>query len=217
MQNRLKELRKNKKLSQKQFAKAFNEFLNKNKTVRDNNGNIKNISYATVSRWENGQTLIPSIYYSSLAEFFNINIFDLFDKSALIRTKKQMLDLLFLAYKNDFKYKAYSDDFLKLLNMASNRKNIKVKNYTLSARNIINEYQKLANINLDSDKESFDSNGKLTNKGFYRYFNWLFKLKSIEVLSETFVLEDDVIVENLLDGIRSMNNILKKNITSKDK
>lgn len=217
MQNRLKELRKNKKLSQKEFAKAFNDFLNKNQTVKDNNGNVKNISYATVSRWESGQTLIPSIYYPSLAEFFNINVFDLFDKSQPIRTKKQMLDLLFLAYKNDFKYKAYSDDFLKLLNMASNRKNLKVKNYTLSARNIINEYQKLANISRDNDRDSFDSNGELTNEGFYRYFDWLFKIKSIEELGVTFILEDDVIVENLLDGIRSMNNILKKNITSEDK
>ena len=128
-----------------------------------------------------------------------------------------MLDLLFLAYKNDFKYKAYSDDFLKLLNMASNRKNLKVKNYTLSARNIINEYQKLANISRDNDRDSFDSNGELTNEGFYRYFDWLFKIKSIEELGVTFILEDDVIVENLLDGIRSMNNILKKNITSEDK
>lgn len=216
MENRLKELRQNKKLSQKQFAKAFNDFLNKNKTVKDNNGNVKNISYATVSRWESGQTLIPSIYYSSLAEFFNINVFDLFKNSQLIRTKKQMLDLLFLAYKNDFKYKAYSDDFLKLVNMASNKKNIEIKNYALSARNIIDEYLKLANISSNADKDSFDSNGNLTNNGFYRYFDWLFKLKSLESLGDTFILEDDVIVEELLNGVRSMNSVLKRDSTLKE-
>lgn len=216
MENRLKELRQNKKLSQKQFAKAFNDFLNKNKTVKDNNGNVKNISYATVSRWESGQTLIPSIYYSSLAEFFDINVFDLFKNSQLIRTKKQMLDLLFLAYKNDFKYKAYSDDFLKLVNMASNKKNIEIKNYALSARNIIDEYLKLANISSNADKDSFDSNGNLTNNGFYRYFDWLFKLKSLESLGDTFILEDDVIVEELLNGVRSMNSVLKRDSTLKE-
>lgn len=216
MENRLKELRQNKKLSQKQFAKAFNDFLNKNKTVKDNNGNVKNISYATVSRWESGQTLIPSIYYSSLAEFFDINVFDLFKNFQIIRTKKQMLDLLFLAYKNNFEYKAYSDDFLKLVSMASNKKNIEIKNYTLSARSIIDEYLKLVNISSNDDKDNFDSNGNLTNNGFYRYFDWLFKLKSLESLGDTFILEDDVVVEELLNGIRSMNSILKRNATLKE-
>lgn len=74
MKNRLKELRKTKKLSQKEFAKAFNDFMKENKeyAVLDNKGKIKNISYATVSRWEVGQTPIPSKYYSTLAHFFDV-------------------------------------------------------------------------------------------------------------------------------------------------
>lgn len=74
MKNRLKELRENKKLSQTEFAKAFNSFLNENQFVKDSNGKTKNISYATVSRWENNRTPIPSIYYSSLAEFFKVSV-----------------------------------------------------------------------------------------------------------------------------------------------
>lgn len=71
--NRLKELRQKKKLSQKDFAAAFNKFLKDSDfPIKDNHGNIKKISYATVSRWENGQTPIPSIYYSSLAAFLNV-------------------------------------------------------------------------------------------------------------------------------------------------
>ena len=62
MKNRLKELRQKEELSQKEFAKAFNAFLINNNSVKDSNGNIKKISYATVSRWENEQTPIPSIY-----------------------------------------------------------------------------------------------------------------------------------------------------------
>lgn len=74
MKNRLKELRKTKKLSQKEFAKAFNEFIEENKkyAVLDNKGKIKKISYATVSRWEVGQTPIPTKYYDALAKFFDV-------------------------------------------------------------------------------------------------------------------------------------------------
>lgn len=74
LENRLKELRKAKKLSQKEFAKAFNEFIKENKqyAVLDNKGKIKKISYATVSRWEVGQTPIPTKYYEALANFFNV-------------------------------------------------------------------------------------------------------------------------------------------------
>lgn len=74
MKNRLKELRKAKKLSQKEFAKAFNDFIKSNKeyAVLDNKGKIKKISYATVSRWEVGQTPIPTKYFEALAKFFNV-------------------------------------------------------------------------------------------------------------------------------------------------
>lgn len=75
MKNKLKELRQRKKLSQKEFAAAFNKFLkDSDSPIKDNHGNIKKISYATVSRWENGQTPIPSIYYSSLAGFFQVPV-----------------------------------------------------------------------------------------------------------------------------------------------
>lgn len=72
--NRLKELRKIKGLSQKEFAKAFNEFISSNKkyALYDMNGKEKSISYATVSRWENGKTPIPSIYFAALADYFGV-------------------------------------------------------------------------------------------------------------------------------------------------
>lgn len=74
MENRLKELRKVKKLSQKEFAKAFNEFIEENKkyAVLDNNGKVKKVSQATISRWEGGKTPIPTKYYEALANFFDV-------------------------------------------------------------------------------------------------------------------------------------------------
>lgn len=61
--NRIRELRKKKGLTLKQFADAFNKF-----------SNGKNVTYATISRWERGENN-PSIYdWKKLAEFFNVDI-----------------------------------------------------------------------------------------------------------------------------------------------
>lgn len=74
LKNRLKELRKAKKLSQKEFAKAFNNFIREYKdyAVLDNNGKVKKVSQATISRWEVGKTPIPTKYYEALANFFDV-------------------------------------------------------------------------------------------------------------------------------------------------
>lgn len=65
--NRIKELRKEKGLSQKEFAKAFNEFSKDNE-------NIKSISYATVSRWENGENEPKLETWIKLADFFDVPV-----------------------------------------------------------------------------------------------------------------------------------------------
>lgn len=65
--NRIKELRKEKGLSQKEFAKAFNEFSK-------DDDDVKSISYATVSRWENGENEPKFATWFTLAAFFNVPI-----------------------------------------------------------------------------------------------------------------------------------------------
>ena len=76
MQNRLRELRKKKKLSQKQFVRAFNDFMKSHPqfAVTDQKGQIKKISYATVSRWETGTTPIPNKYLETLAKYFRVSL-----------------------------------------------------------------------------------------------------------------------------------------------
>lgn len=101
--NRLRELRQKKKLSQKEFAAAFNKFLkNSDSPIKDNHGNVKKISYATVSRWENGQIPIPSIYYSSLADFFGVSLPYL---QGLTFSEQELADLLIpLIHKTYFSH-----------------------------------------------------------------------------------------------------------------
>lgn len=76
MSIRLKELRKGKKLSQEEFAQKFNEFVRQRNPIElhDGKGNVKQITYSAVSRWENGSVVIPSAYYKSLADFFGVTV-----------------------------------------------------------------------------------------------------------------------------------------------
>ena len=65
--NRIKELRSKKGLSQKEFAKDFNEF-----TVND--ADVKSISYATISRWERGENEPKLETWIKLADFFGVPV-----------------------------------------------------------------------------------------------------------------------------------------------
>lgn len=65
--NRIKELRNKKGLSQKEFAKAFSEFVKED-------SEIKPVSYATISRWERGENEPKLEIWVKLADFFNVPV-----------------------------------------------------------------------------------------------------------------------------------------------
>lgn len=85
--NRIKELRKEKGLSQKEFAKAFNEFSKDNE-------NVKSISYATVSRWENGENEPKLETWIKLADFFDVPVNYLQGVSNHTKNDKKEIDKL---------------------------------------------------------------------------------------------------------------------------
>lgn len=66
--NRIKELRNKKGLSQKEFAKAFNEFMK-------NSGSKKTVSYATISRWERGENEPKLEIWLKLSDFFDVPVY----------------------------------------------------------------------------------------------------------------------------------------------
>ena len=66
--NRIKELRNKKGLSQKEFAKAFNEFMK-------NSGSKKTVSYATISRWERGENEPKLEIWIKLSDFFGVSVY----------------------------------------------------------------------------------------------------------------------------------------------
>ena len=66
--NRLKELRKEKGLTQKEFAEAFNKY------IYENNLTIKPINFSVVSKWETGKSSPTKATYEALANYFNVSV-----------------------------------------------------------------------------------------------------------------------------------------------
>lgn len=95
MKNRLVELRMDKNWSQVEFAKKFNDYVKKDGPFKphDKTGKIKQITYSTVSRWENGSVTIPTIYLDSLADFFGVTVSYLLGLSSRKQIKNRIRDV----------------------------------------------------------------------------------------------------------------------------
>lgn len=95
MKNRLKELRMDKSWSQVEFAKKFNDYIKKDSPFKphDKTGKIKQITYSTVSRWENGSVTIPTIYLDSLADFFGVTVSYLLGPSSRKQIKNRIREV----------------------------------------------------------------------------------------------------------------------------
>lgn len=65
--NRINEMRTKKGLSQKEFAKAFSDFIK-------NDENVKSVSYATISRWERGENEPKIETWNKLSDYFHIPV-----------------------------------------------------------------------------------------------------------------------------------------------
>ncbi|VDG18098.1 hypothetical protein [Lactobacillus plantarum] [Lactiplantibacillus mudanjiangensis] len=65
--DRIKQARKDANLTQTQLADLYNQFLANNKT------NVKPVSYATISRWENGETAIKPEPLAVLSKVLNVD------------------------------------------------------------------------------------------------------------------------------------------------
>lgn len=74
MNNRLKELRINRGLSQKNLINEFNLFLEKNLNKYVGQRGIRQITVATESRWENGLNKPTSAMWQALSDYFGVNV-----------------------------------------------------------------------------------------------------------------------------------------------
>ena len=72
--NRIRKLRENKGLSQRDFINKFNSFLEENLNKYDGQPGIKKVTFATGSRWENGLNKPTSAMWQALADYFGVSV-----------------------------------------------------------------------------------------------------------------------------------------------
>jgi transcriptional regulator with XRE-family HTH domain len=72
--NRIKELRKKRSLSQRQFVTNFNIFLSTNEQRYKNQRGVKEITFGTASRWENELNKPTEHMWQALADFFGVSV-----------------------------------------------------------------------------------------------------------------------------------------------
>lgn len=68
MQNNIKKERTNLKLTQKELADKFNQF------IAEHDISLKPISYAAISRWESGENEPKESIWQTLASFFHVDV-----------------------------------------------------------------------------------------------------------------------------------------------
>lgn len=66
--NRIKQLRNEEGLTQKEFAEAFNKY------IYENNLTIKPINFSVVSKWETQKSSPTKATYEALADYFNVSV-----------------------------------------------------------------------------------------------------------------------------------------------
>lgn len=92
MTNRIKQLRKQKNLLQKDFAKDFNDFVLKR------NINIKPINFSVISKWETNKSEPTKATYKALAEYFKVS--ETYLKGAY--SKEEIAEIVQQEYKRQY-------------------------------------------------------------------------------------------------------------------
>lgn len=64
--NRIKQLRNEEGLTQKELAEAFNKY------IYENNLTIKPINFSVISKWETGKSSPTKATYEALADYFDV-------------------------------------------------------------------------------------------------------------------------------------------------
>ena len=66
--NRIKQLRNEEGLTQKELAEAFNKY------IYENNLTIKPINFSVISKWETGKSSPTKATYEALANYFDVSV-----------------------------------------------------------------------------------------------------------------------------------------------
>lgn len=204
--NRIKQVREKKSLSQRDFIKSFNLFLEENANKYQDKPGIKTVTFATGSRWENGLNNPTSYMWQALADFFGVSVDWL---KGYGYSREELAKLLSDGYDESFTYQHSRDLDNKIMDAIAEKTGNKImqsmvqfqKEYG-NLKKIIDLYAKLMNLEIPKDENE-------RVKFFTDKMSFLFAMPEAQrLLNATHSYTDAEVKESLLDALLNFTNML---------
>lgn len=202
--NRIRKLRENKGLSQRDFINKFNSFLEENLNKYDGQPGIKKVTFATGSRWENGLNKPTSAMWQALADYFGVSVDWL---KGYGYSREELAKLLSDGYDESFTYQHSRDLDNKIMDAIAEKTGNKImqsmvqfqKEYG-NLKKIIDLYARLMNLEVPKDERV---------KFFTDKMSFLFAMPEAQrLLNATHSYTDAEVKESLLDALLNFTNML---------
>ena len=204
--NRIRKLRENKGLSQRDFINKFNSFLEENLNKYDGQPGIKKVTFATGSRWENGLNKPTSAMWQALADYFGVSVDWL---KGYGYSREELAKLLSDGYDESFTYQHSRDLDNKIMDAIAEKTGNKIMQSMVQFRKeygnlkkIIDLYARLMNLEVPKDENE-------RVKFFTDKMSFLFAMPEAQrLLNATHSYTDAEVKESLLDALLNFTNML---------
>ena len=204
--NRIRKLRENKGLSQRDFINKFNSFLEENLNKYDGQPGIKKVTFATGSRWENGLNKPISAMWQALADYFGVSVDWL---KGYGYSREELAKLLSDGYDESFTYQHSRDLDNKIMDAIAEKTGNKIMQSMVQFRKEYGNLKKIIDLyarlmNLEVPKDENERVNFFTDK-----MSFLFAMPEAQrLLNATHSYTDAEVKESLLDALLNFTNML---------
>lgn len=204
--NRIRKLRENKGLSQRDFINKFNSFLEENLNKYDGQPGIKKVTFATGSRWENGLNKPTSAMWQALADYFGVSVDWL---KGYGYSREELAKLLSDGYNEGFTYQHSRENennilasIAKSIGSETMQNMVEFQKEYGNLKKVIDLYAELMNLEVPKDE-------KERVKFFTDKMGFLFEMpEGQRLLHATHSYTDAEVKESLLDALLNFTNML---------
>ena len=204
--NRIKQVREKKSLSQRDFIKSFNLFLEENANKYQDKPGIKTVTFATGSRWENGLNNPTSYMWQALADFFGVSVDWL---KGYGYSREELAKLLSDGYNEGFTYQHSRENennilasIAKSIGSETMQNMVEFQKEYGNLKKVIDLYAELMNLEVPKDE-------KERVKFFTDKMGFLFEMpEGQRLLHATHSYTDAEVKESLLDALLNFTNML---------
>lgn len=197
--NRIRKLRENKGLSQRDFINKFNSFLEENLNKYDGQPGIKKVTFATGSRWENGLNKPTSAMWQALADYFGVSVDWL---KGYGYSKDEIINFLIEGYNESFTYQNSRDLDNEIMNAVALKTDNKAMQSLVKFQKEYGNLKALVDLYVKTMGLEIPKNKADKVKFFNDNFELLFNAPEVQrLLHATHSYTDAEVKETLLDAL----------------